>query len=124
NGETAKADLVKKLTEKAPKDGTPESEFLKSLQSTEGSPRHEAAVKDYTAVCSARALSDKAGMTRDAVRYASHLRQVTKLMKVKLKVERDELGILDFDETVPFTSLSDGPVIDEKFDPTTCVLGK
>jgi hypothetical protein len=124
NGATAKADFVKKLTAMAPKDGTPESEFLRSLASTEAAPRHEATVSNYIAACTARAEKDNAGLTRDAVRYASHLRQVTQLMKVKLKVERDELGILDFDETVPFTSLSDGPVVDERFDPATCVLGK
>jgi hypothetical protein len=123
----AKDELIKKLTAKSPAAGTAEKEFLDSLQvASEPAPaaRHQNAITAYGTACTARATSDKAGIALDAVTYASHLRQVARLMKVDLKVEQGPLGILDFKETVPYTNQSDGPVKEMKFDPTTCILSK
>jgi hypothetical protein len=83
--------------------------------------------------CTARGQSDKVGMANDAVKYAAHLRQVARLMKVKIKAEgdvddpdNDGLGIIDFDETLPFTKAdaakAAAPVTEMHFDPKTCVL--
>src|SRR5262249_25220697 len=117
----AKDEFIKKLTAKASTPG--EKELLASLQATD-KPRHESTVHDYVQACSARAQKDNAGIAADVVKYASHLRQVTKLMKVKLKAEQTKLGILDFSETVPVTDFTSKAVSEMKFDPKTCVLNE
>jgi hypothetical protein len=126
----AKDGLIAKLQAKATRTA-PENELLAALQAT---PQQ---IKDTTTqfitACGARGKSDNAGMTKDAVKYAAHLRQVARLIKVKIKAEgdvddpdNDGLGILDFDETVPFTKADAAkgaaPVTEMHFDPKTCVL--
>jgi hypothetical protein len=99
-----------------------EAEFLASLTASTGSPRHQSEVDAYVGVCKQRATTDNAGFTTDIVRYASHLRRVARLLKVRIRVEEDELGIIDFDETLPDDSLSSRPLTDPKFDVATCTL--
>jgi hypothetical protein len=122
NASQAKDELVKKLEAKSRSAG--EDEFLASLKSASPAPRHQVEADAYLGKCRARATSDNAGFTNDVVAYASHLRRVSRLMKVKLKNEEFELGIIDFDETLPHDKLDDQAISDPRFDPATCVLGK
>jgi hypothetical protein len=114
----AKDELLKKLNGKTR--NAAENELLAALQAAPRQLKED--VAGYIIACSARGKSDNPGYAQDVVKYASHLRQVTKLMKVKLKVEQDELGILDFDETVPFTELSSKAVKEMHFEKLSCKL--
>jgi hypothetical protein len=130
DGAKAKDQLHAKLLAKG-KLSPAEGELMAALEAT---PQQ---IKDtttnYINACKARGVSDAAGLTKDAVKYAAHLRQVARLIKVKIKAEgdvddpdNDGLGILDFDETLPFTkadqSKAAAPVTEMHFDPKTCVL--
>lgn len=120
----AKDELIKRLEGKARNPG--EEELLASLKApaAAGAPRHQVEADAYLAKCTARATSDNAGFTNDVVRYASHLRRASRLLKVKLRTEEFELGIIDFDETMTHDNLDALPYADPRFDPATCVLSK
>jgi hypothetical protein len=122
----AKDAFIAKIEAKGTGATAAEKEFLASLEapSPASGGRHQAEVDAYLETCRERATSDNAGFTTDVVTYASHLRQVSKLLKVKLRTEEFELGIIDFDETLPKDSLWDQALTDPKFDPATCKLVK
>jgi hypothetical protein len=119
---TAKADLIAAIERKGANANDAEREFLRSLKDPGAAPRHQARVQGYLDQCKTRATRDNAGFTNDLVRYASHLRQAAKRVKVKIKNEEFDLGILDFDETVPRDDLWDQPFTNPRFNPDTCVL--
>ncbi len=112
----AKDELLRKTSGKSGAEG----ELNTALGMTSAQPKAEAS--KFLSACNARGKNDKARYAEDVVRVASHLHQVTRLMKVKLKVEKTELGILDFEETVPFTSDSDKPVQEMHLARDTCEL--
>jgi hypothetical protein len=122
NPATAKADLIRKIEAKGAGATAAESEFLRSLKETEAADRHQARIGAYLQQCKTRAQEDNVGFTNDVVRYASHLRQAAKRVKVKIKNEEFELGVLDFDETVARDKLWDQPFTNPRFNPDTCVL--
>ena len=118
----AKEQLIAKL--QARSRSAAEDELLASLTSAGAAPRHQIETDAYIQKCTARSASDNVGFTNDVVAYASHLRRVSRLLKVKLRSEEFELGIIDFDETLPADNLDAQPISDPRFDPATCVLGK
>jgi hypothetical protein len=95
------------------------ADLLKNLEDTNDASAHGEAVAKFVAACRARPPKD---VLADALRYASHLRNVARSVHAstsEIAGQQSGQGIIEFAETLPVDDLPDSA---KKLDPIDCTL--